>query len=526
MRTLLVGLGALYLAILAALGPALAEDGIPLRAGRISLVQGNAGYRPVGGEWFDAAMNLPVAAGTALRTGDKGSAEFRLGAVAVALAGGSQIEIAHLEPHLVRLTLEHGRVGLVVRELGDGDNIEINLPNGAVRLLEPGHYDIRVGSDSAAARIAVFDGRAHFTAGGDDSTIAPGSTVRLDGVTTTATRFEPARPDSFDTALQARVSEDESTASRIHLSPELAGLAELDQSGDWRAVDGYGVAWFPESMPDGWAPYRDGSWRWIPPWGWTWIDHASWGFAPSHYGRWARIDDSWAWVPGKPVADPAYAPAVVAFIGTPGVGLSYADAFTPAIAWFPLGPDEVYWPGFTRDTDLIRHLNAADVDDLSVIRLADNGGLPPAISNADYQNRRFTSAVPRSVFMAGQQIAPALLSIPKARLDTVPLIAETTQFPPAPAPRPVAVASAPSNKSAPLVAAARAALPALVAAAHDRAHGLARLAHLAHGNPAPSHAAVVQRGAHALGRLRVMASLSGGHGEAHRHLAVLRGRAR
>jgi hypothetical protein len=51
------------------------------------------------------------------------------------------------------------------------------------------------------------------------------------------------------------------------------------------------------------------------------IDDQPWGFAPSHYGRWALIDEHWAWVLA-PRRAPLYVPAVVAFIGTPGVGLS------------------------------------------------------------------------------------------------------------------------------------------------------------------------------------------------------------
>src|SRR4051812_34836661 len=69
MRTLLVGLGGLVLAFLAAIGPALAEDEVPLRAGRVSLAEPGAGYRPAGGDWSGAVVNLPVATGTALRSG-------------------------------------------------------------------------------------------------------------------------------------------------------------------------------------------------------------------------------------------------------------------------------------------------------------------------------------------------------------------------------------------------------------------------------------------------------------------------
>src|SRR5437762_10536071 len=131
MRTLLVGLGGLCLVFLAALGPALAEDGLPLRAGRVSLAEGGAGYRPAGGDWSGAAVNLPVATGTALRTGGNGDAELRVGDTIVALAGGTEVEIARLEPHIVKIALRRGRVGVALRSRGDEDSVEIELPRGA-----------------------------------------------------------------------------------------------------------------------------------------------------------------------------------------------------------------------------------------------------------------------------------------------------------------------------------------------------------------------------------------------------------
>lgn len=544
MRTLLVGLGALSLVFIAAHGPAFAEDSLPLRAGRVSLAQGAASYRPAGAEWSDAVTNLPVATGTALRTAGSGSAELGFGDTAVTLAGGSEVDVARLEPHVVQIALPHGRIGIAVRSLGDGGMMEIDLPRGAVWLLEPGQYDIDAGAGNGPVRVAVFDGRARFVGGGNDGTVASGSTARLGGTGAIASTLETASADAFDTAWQGRVSDDDTQAARLHLSPELAGLTTLDRSGNWRAVDPYGAVWFPDGVAADWAPYRDGAWRWIPPWGWTWIDHASWGFAPSHYGRWARIDDRWGWVPGKPIPDPAYLPAAVAFLGTPGVGLSYADAFSPAIAWLPLAPGEIYWPGFTGDAALIRRLNAPDIGDLWVLHHADNGGPPTEIVTGEYRNRRFASVVPRAAFMAGQPVVPALVAIPETRLDVAPVIAQTVPFPPAPAPRAVAtaqsrglalvaaaraalpvVAAAPSRGLA-LIAAARAALPALAAAASSRLRVVGHLVHATRA-AASAHAAVLRQAPHGGSRNRIPAKVvKAQHGDGHRHLAALHGRAR
>ena len=59
----------------------------------------------------------------------------------------------------------------------------------------------------------------------------------------------------------------------------------------------YGQVWYPQVAPD-WVPYREGSWAYVAPWGWTWVDSEPWGFAPFHYGRWADIGGRWGWVPG------------------------------------------------------------------------------------------------------------------------------------------------------------------------------------------------------------------------------------
>ena len=95
-----------------------------------------------------------------------------------------------------------------------------------------------------------------------------------------------------------------------HVSAAITGHEMLDEHGAWENVAGLGDVWFPKDLPSDWAPYRYGHWRWIGPWGWTWIDDMPWGFATSHYGRWANIGGSdteagrWGWVPGKRPGEP------------------------------------------------------------------------------------------------------------------------------------------------------------------------------------------------------------------------------
>jgi hypothetical protein len=119
----------------------------------------------------------------------------------------------------------------------------------------------------------------------------------------------------------------------------MTGAADLDALGTWQRGEG-GWRWLPP-VPATWAPFHDGRWAWVPPWGWTWVDNARWGFAPFHYGRWSSAGGRWAWVPGAanaaaaPTA-PTFAPALVAWVAAPADGTAGPTRPT----WVPLAPDE------------------------------------------------------------------------------------------------------------------------------------------------------------------------------------------
>src|SRR5579864_1113194 len=83
----------------------------------------------------------------------------------------------------------------------------------------------------------------------------------------------------------------------------------------WSEEPDYGPVWYPSDVPDDWAPYSDGYWSYVGPWGWTWVDYEPWGFAPFHYGRWSFIGGRWGWCPGPIIGPAIYGPAFVGFVG-------------------------------------------------------------------------------------------------------------------------------------------------------------------------------------------------------------------
>lgn len=511
-RTLLI-LSLFLLNSFAAL-PAVAADSPSPQVGRVSAVDGAIALRQAGGEWTDSEINDPVAAGMSLRTAPSARAVLRVGPDTIALTGGSEADLAKLDSSGAQIVLHRGRIGVRLSGLDPAHGIEIDMPNGGVWLSAPGDYDIAAGDEHAPARVAVLDGRARFVGKGLDAPIAAGSAAVLNGGTPIEQRLEAASADDFTAWRRAAGGPAEPQALR-HLSAAMTGYEALDGNGSWEADPVYGEVWFPHAAADDWAPYRNGHWRWVAPWGWTWIDDMPWAFAPSHYGRWAKIRERekapldpsspaaarWGWVPGKLVADPVYAPALVAFLGTAGVGLSYADAVGPAIAWFPLAPGEAYWPGYTTDLAVIRRINRGAVADVATIAAAVDGLPPAAVVNGAYRNRAFARAVPRSVFAAGRPVRPALLRLPDRRLENAPLLAGSPQIaPPAPHPVQAAQAAGARIRAAAIVTAAGTLRSTAPAALREAGREVGR-----HSRPAVAHAATLVRRRFARGSIGLRA---------------------
>ena len=356
----------------------------PARVGRVSAVTGNLAFHAAGDTaWSPAAINYPVAAGEGFQTAPGALAEIEIGRQRISLAGGSEIAIAKLDAHTLDIKVARGRIGVRLAGLGDGENVTVELPRGAARLIAPGSYDIA--ADAAPQSAAATDAHAPAAAAPLPADAAAGMT----------------------------------------------GVEALAAAGSWASAPGLGAVWYPKAVPAGWVPYRDGHWAWIEPWGWTWIDAAPWGFAPTHFGRWAEIGGKWGWFPGRKAAPPVYAPALVAFIGTAGVGISVAGSRGPAIGWFPLAPGEIYWPSYSGDLNYIRELNRPDVANAETIRPGADGKPPVEVVNWRFMNRLAASVVPRPAFAAGRPVALALLQLPQERLREAPAIMGSPRVTPA-----------------------------------------------------------------------------------------------
>lgn len=353
--------GLLAVLLLALSSLAWSQSDPPTRVAYISALEGQAriGNTADPGAWEPATLNWPITTGSTLRLDPGTRVELDGGWLTLRLHGPADLDTSTLDDGTTQVALLDGTLSLRLRELAPGERVEVDTPQLALVATEPGEYRLDVDARAGTTRVTVHEGAA--TAYGDPGQPLPlvrGSEQLFSGrdLGLLANRPAPAR-DAFDQWVAQRDAQQESSASARYLSPGMPGIQPLDTHGDWANDPAWGPVWYPNVTNAGWAPYRDGRWAWIEPWGWTWVDDAPWGFAPFHYGRWTQIGPRWAWVPGPVLPRPVYAPALVQFFAS-GSGWSLSIGSGPlGAAWFPLAPGEAWRPHYHASPRYLDRIN-------------------------------------------------------------------------------------------------------------------------------------------------------------------------
>lgn len=394
----------------------------PSRVARINFLQGPVSFRPgTVDDWTAATVNYPLTTGDHLWTDQAAQAELHVGSTAIRLGQMTALSVLNLNDRIVQLSLTQGSVNIHVRYLAEGESYEVDTPNVSIDL-QPGDYRIDADGDNNITGVIVHSGGADVTAGQNTNfSVRAGEMARLTGVDTVQQEILGAPPlDGFDNWSAARdAREDRATASARYVPRETIGYEDLDANGRWVNIPPYGMVWQPNVVAAGWAPYRQGHWAWVAPWGWTWIDDMPWGFAPFHYGRWAFAGGGWYWVPGVVAVRPVYSPALVAFVGGGGIGVGVA-------AWFPLGPGEVFRPAYRVSPVYVRSVNVAYVRDVTVIDRVEVG-------NAVYANQRVVGAVtvvPHEVFVGARPVAGAAVVVAPGAIVSARVVGYTAPLAP------------------------------------------------------------------------------------------------
>jgi hypothetical protein len=365
--------------LLIGLPPAVAAENQtdpPGRVARLNYMQGSVSFQPSGTkDWVDATPNRPLTTGDNLWADQNSRGEVHLGSTALRLSSQTGISFLNLNDQAAQIQLAQGSLEVHVRALAGAEAFELDTPNLALTLLRPGDYRLDVDPNGSSTVITVRGGAGQVTSGGRSYSLNPGQQYVFSG--TERPDFDahpaPAR-DDFDRWSLERDQLEERSASARYVSREVIGYEDLDAYGDWRTDPEYGPVWMPRGVLVGWAPYHYGRWVYVAPWGWTWVASEPWGFAPFHYGRWAIVGGGWAWCPGPTVAvgvaiRPYYAPALVGFVGGGGWSVSLAMGGGAGVAWFPLGPRDIWVPGYRASEVYVRNVNITNTRVVNVTQV-------------------------------------------------------------------------------------------------------------------------------------------------------------
>jgi hypothetical protein len=387
----------------------------PSRVARLAYLRGSVSYSPAGvDDWALASLNRPLVAGDRVWTEPGARDELQVGNAAIRMDGGTLLTVLNLDDRLMQAQLTQGTLNIRVRSLPNGGAIEVDTPNLAFSIQRPGHYRIGVDPSGSTTLVRVADGQAEAIGRDRAYLINPGQAYRFGGTDLADVQLaDAARRDDFDRWSAARDSRAERSRASRYVSPTMIGYEDLDDNGTWRNVDGYGPVWMPTHVSRDWAPYRDGHWAWIDPWGWTWVDDAPWGFATTHYGRWANMGGDWGWVPGPAAATPVYAPALVMFVAGARVAEPRRQP-GDGVAWFPLAPRETYRPPYHASPRYLASINN------------DTGGKAADKRYANRQVAGAVTAVPAAVFARAQPVRRAAVALPKEAIASAQLAPAAT----------------------------------------------------------------------------------------------------
>src|SRR5208282_3918290 len=382
------------------------------------------------GDWVGAVPNRPMTTGDQLWTDQGSRAEVQLGSAAIRLAPNTGFSFLDLDDNTVQVQLTSGAIYVTVRRLHDDDDFEIDTPNQAFTIFQPGHYRVEVGADGNYTVISVRAGDGESTGGGQSYELRGGQRATLSGTDPLYADVEELYgPDDFDTWSEARDHRYDYSRSAQYLSHDVVGFDDLDDYGDWRDDPSYGHIWFPNRVDVGWAPYHTGHWAWIDPWGYTWVDDSPWGYAPFHYGRWVSVGGRWGWIAGPPEIAPVYAPALVVFVGGGG-------GWGGNVGWFPLGPREVYVPTYPVSRTYMTQINVSNTTvNTTVVTNVYNTTIinkTTTITNVTYANRTVpgaVTAVPQNAFASAQPVARAAVKVTPQQIAAAPMSARDAVTP-------------------------------------------------------------------------------------------------
>src|SRR6185503_6480837 len=172
----------------------------PGRVARLNHAAGAVSFAPADApeQWTQGVINRPLTAGDRLWIDGGGRAELHVGSTALRLASGTSLDFLNLDDQALQARLAQGVLNLRVRELAQGETIEIDTPTGAVLIRQPGSYRIAADDRTDLSRVAVNFGEAEVLTPVERVIVPSGQTAVIPDNAPVSYALAHASGDDFD----------------------------------------------------------------------------------------------------------------------------------------------------------------------------------------------------------------------------------------------------------------------------------------------------------------------------------------
>ena len=228
------------------------QDDPPSRVARIGYMEGSVSFQPAGEtEWVQAVPNRPMTTGDKIWADKDSRAELQLGSAVIRLSANTGFSFLNLDDHTAQIQLTSGTINIRVRRLDQNDIFEIDTPNLAFTVSQPGVYRLDASEDGSNTAVSdSLPGEGDATGNGQTYTIHQGQLATFNGTDSlNADVGEQIQgTDQFDTWAYERDRRYDNSRSAQYLSPDLVGYEDLDDNGDWRneptmVTSGFPAVW-------------------------------------------------------------------------------------------------------------------------------------------------------------------------------------------------------------------------------------------------------------------------------------------
>src|SRR5271165_6136728 len=155
------------------------NDDPPGRVARIRYLQGSVSFQPAGqSDWVSAVTNRPMTTGDQLWADAGSRAEVQIGSATIRMDANTGFSFLNLDDRTVQIQLTAGTLNLRVQRLSRDEVFEVDMPNQAFSVTQPGQYRVEAGTDGNSSMVIVRQGHGEVTGGGRTYNVNSGQSGR------------------------------------------------------------------------------------------------------------------------------------------------------------------------------------------------------------------------------------------------------------------------------------------------------------------------------------------------------------